>query len=722
MNNHTDNHTAKTNFYQYVNNKWIDQNTIPDHMIMYSSMYKLHDDCQDKQIVLGKMSKNELLRKIFHISMNRFDKTNPMTSLREITNLYENLDNTNNANNINCIGKYMAYTMRHGIDNFLDIEVCPDMINSNVNVLHVSCTSTLLPERKYYFDDEYLETREKFRQHISNVKDIALDYCPELSEYINNEFVINVFNFETNIGYLSMTGEQSSKYSETFTSTTIDVMINNINDLNSVNTKKTNYSDNELYQIDNNDVINNIKTFFAELFGLSGIIDTLEFNSNANPELFEDYESNKIVVWDGDGFRRILSLVLNEENFDSYRSWLTYKILLRSIVTQDMDDEMFDFYSKHLSGTKSKKSLEKRTIEYINNNVPDIMAKTYVENYFPEEYKKDIENMICNSLKTLQTSIESNDFFTQQTTERALEKLSKFNYKIGYPNKFKEYTITLDNDDDMYIMDRKIDEWTYENVFLKKINTAKDPDEWMMSPQTVNAYYDATCNEIVFPAAFLQNPLYIYDVNDLLNDEYFDVYQDCSELGIDNDTVNIDHVKYAYNCGSIMFVINHEITHGFDSEGRKFDSNGNNNDWWTEEDSEKYDSIVSVLKHQTDAYKFTIDDVTYVNNYELTLGENIADIGGITIAMKSLKNYLESNGVDESHYKFYYRIFFRAAAVVWRSITRDSERIRRINTDYHSPPDFRANLVNNLEEFYYAYDVVESDDMWLDPEYRLKLW
>ena len=324
----------------------------------------------------------------------------------------------------------------------------------------------------------------------------------------------------------------------------------------------------------------------------------------------------------------------------------------------------------------------------------EAFGKLYVEKYFPAEAKAQMETYIDYLKKSFAQHIAENDWMSPQTKEKAQEKLSKFTVKIAYPDTWKDYsklTLTAPADGGTYYKNlQNITEWQYAKN-LDKIGKPVDKTEWGMSPQTVNAYYSGSNNEIVFPAAILQPPFFNFKADP------------------------------AVNFGGIGAVIGHEISHGFDDSGSRFDGDGNLNNWWTETDRKNFDAKVAQLAAQYDKYEPVKG--SFING-KFTSGENIGDLGGVAVAYTALQMYLKDHGnpglisgltQDQR--------FFMSWATVWRTKSTDQYMVNQVKTDPHSPGYFRAfaPLVNQ-DAFYKAFDVKPGDKLYKAPEERIKIW
>ncbi len=387
-----------------------------------------------------------------------------------------------------------------------------------------------------------------------------------------------------------------------------------------------------------------------------------------------------------------LDKMLVEESIDTWKVYLKWHIIdnAANYLSSDFEQQNFAFYNTTLSGQKKMKPRWKRVLSKTSGALGEAIGKVYVEKHFPPEAKQRMLGLVENLRKALSKRIDGLDWMSDSTKLEAQAKLKKVNVKIGYPDKWRDYS------------NLKIEAGNYfGNVAaagrfalafnLSKIDKPVDPTEWGMTPQTVNAYYSPSRNEIVFPAAILQPPFFYLDADD------------------------------AVNYGAIGVVIGHEITHGFDDQGRKYDKDGNLKDWWTKADSERFDKRTEIVVDQYN--RFTVFDSLHVDG-KLTLGENIADIGGLNISLQAFKMALEGKETPAKISDFdHFQRFFLSYAQVWRQNIRDKELMRRLKEDVHSPGEFRVNgALFNIPEFYEAFDIKEDNKLYLAPEKRANIW
>jgi predicted metalloendopeptidase len=383
-----------------------------------------------------------------------------------------------------------------------------------------------------------------------------------------------------------------------------------------------------------------------------------------------------------------------DEDLEDWKRWLRWRVISArsSMLTDELVAENFDFYGRTLSGTEEIRDRWKRGVALVENLMGDAVGKLYVERHFPPDAKARMDELVANLREAYRVSISDLEWMTPETRERALAKLDKFTPKIGYPVRWRDYPGLLIDRADLYGNYKHGNAVGYDRE-LAKLGGPVDRDEWFMTPQTVNAYYNPGMNEIVFPAAILQPPFFDAEADD------------------------------AANYGGIGAVIGHEIGHGFDDQGAKYDGDGNLVDWWTDRDRAEFGSRTEALIAQYEDFTpRQLSGGQHVNG-AFTVGENIGDLGGLSIALLAYELSLGGKpapvidgltGVQ--------RVFF-GWAQVWRTKSRDAEAIRRLAIDPHSPPEFRCNgVIRNIDAYYDAFDVDESDALYLDPEQRVRIW
>ncbi|RQW00821.1 MAG: M13 family peptidase, partial [Calditrichaeota bacterium] len=348
-----------------------------------------------------------------------------------------------------------------------------------------------------------------------------------------------------------------------------------------------------------------------------------------------------------------------------------------------------NFHGKTLSGIEELSPRWKRAVNTIDNILGEAVGKLYVKKHFKPEAKKRMEILVNNLKDAYRERIEQLDWMSEETRDKALVKLSKFRAKIGYPDKWKDYSgLVIKKDELLHNIKRAVIH-NYDRE-ISKLGKPIDRDEWFMTPQTVNAYYNPSMNEVVFPAAILQPPFFNLEADD------------------------------AVNYGAIGAVIGHEMTHGFDDQGRKSDGDGNLKEWWTDKDAENFKRRSQKLVEQFNRY-VAID--TFHINGQFTLGENIADLGGLTIAYHAYQMSLQGKQAPIIDGWTGDQRFFFGWAQIWRRKYRDDELRKRILTDPHSPSSFRVmGPVVNMPEFYAAFNVTDLDTLYIPPDKRVQIW
>jgi putative endopeptidase len=392
-------------------------------------------------------------------------------------------------------------------------------------------------------------------------------------------------------------------------------------------------------------------------------------------------------------FFKELGNMMKTVSVDDWKTFLRWQLInsTAGYLSKDFENQNFDFYYTTLSGQEEMEPRWKLVLDATSGNLGEAVGQLYVEKYFPPAAKERMTELVMNLKTSLKQRIENLTWMGTQTKQEAIAKLDKMGVKIGYPNKWRDYS-GLEITPESYVMNILNSQAFEFRYTMNKIGKPVDPDEWGMTPQTVNAGYYPNKNEIVFPAGILQPPFFNLDADD------------------------------AVNYGAIGMVIGHEMTHGFDNYGRQFDKDGNLRDWWTKEDSKAFDEQVSPLISQYDKYE--VLDSAFVNG-KLTLGENIADLGGATIALNAYRLSLEGKPAPESIDGFTdMQRFFLAYAQIWRTNMRDEELRKRVKTDEHSPAKVRINgVVYNMPEFYAAFsEVKEGDKLYRAPGERPVIW
>ena len=388
-----------------------------------------------------------------------------------------------------------------------------------------------------------------------------------------------------------------------------------------------------------------------------------------------------------------LASLLTDEHVPAWRDWLCWQVIhsAAGYLSEAFVQENFDFYGRTLSGTPELRERWKRGVSLVEQAMGEAVGRVYVGRHFPPGARERMDVLVANLLEAYHQSIEKLEWMGADTRLRALDKLGKFTPKIGYPARWRDYSSLRIDPADLMANVRAAHAFEFDRQ-LNKIGKPIDRDEWFMTPQTVNAYYNASLNEIVFPAAILQNPFFSPERDD------------------------------AANYGAIGAIIGHEIGHGFDDQGSKVDGDGRLTDWWTATDREAFESRTRSLIEQYNALAPEQTPDQHVNG-ALTIGENIGDLGGLGIAWKAYLVSLRGQEAPVIDGLTGAERFFLSWGRAWQQKSRDEEVIRLLATDPHAPPEFRCNqIVRNLDEFYAAFDVGATDAMWLEPAARIRIW
>ncbi len=528
-----------------------------------------------------------------------------------------------------------------GVSGIFGTFIYADMKDASTNILYMQQGGISLPDEAYYREEQYLEIRKAYVAHVAKMFELAaVANAKELAE--------KVMALETSIA--SHHWDQVKDRDATLT----------YNKLTRSQVKAL------------------MPAFDWDSYLLHGQIPSIVLDSVIvqQPSFFEGLDS-----------------ILKNFDVQSWKAWLKWQIIngASPYLSSEFVDENFEFYGKTLSGTPELRERWKRAVSLIEGSLGEAVGKVYVEKYFPAEAKKRMEELVANLIQAYEVSIKELPWMGPETKVKALEKLGKFRTKIGYPDKWRDYSDLQTTPDDLYGNVGRIVKFQ-RDFELAKIGKPVDREEWHMAPQTVNAYYNPVMNEIVFPAAILQPPFF----------------------GLTHDD--------AVNYGAIGAVIGHEIGHGFDDQGSKYDGDGALTDWWNDADRSAFEERTRELISQYDVLTpEEAPDVTV--NGALTIGENIGDLGGLTIGYKAYQISLAGKSSPVIDGFTGEQRLFMSWAQVWRTKVRSEEMRRRIATDPHSPAEFRCNqILKNFTPFYDAFNLGPNDGLWLDENARVEIW
>lgn len=634
-------HTPQTNFYEYVNNQWLENTTIPNDQQRWGVFSITDEENQERvrDLVSTYNGDNILYNKVIILydqCMN--NDTNNGDPKKFITHFLNDMMLVNSVKSLDNI--IFLYFRKYGLSTPVSYFVYNDFNNSDRYILHVSSGGLGLPDRDYYFDNDKQDIREKYKIFMR-------EYMQLFNLDLDFESIYNLEEIFAKNTYTSV--EKRNPHLR--------------NNMITYSDFKTRYP--------NSDVLR----FFESIDVTPGDMNIL------NPKFLSNSEMT--------GYYNLLNTI-PLKTWKDYYTWL-YCRKVGSYLTKQTLEKLFDFYSRTLSGTPEMKPVWKRCVDTVDSFMGMAVARMFVDKYFTYESKNKVDQMITFIKNEIRNSIETNDWMEDVTKSKALEKLDTMNYKIGYPDKWRDLTnvkVTNYNTFFQNILNCMEFENEYDNSFLYR---EKDTSLWFMNPHEVNAYYSPSYNEIVFPAGILQQPFFSKD-NDM-----------------------------AVNFGGIGTVIGHEITHGFDDQGRKYDKNGNLNDWWTELDAERYETETRKLRDLFNSFNLEGKQV----NGDLTLGENIADLGGLSISLKALQKYLKINPSEDIIINGHtpYERFFMSYANIWKCKTRKEEALKRLVTDPHSPPCYRVNgIVVNMPVYYEIFNIPENSPLWLDESKRTNIW
>ncbi len=630
-------------FYEYVNGKWLAETQIPEDKASYGAFQILRDEAQEdvmeiiKSSAEGDFKINTDEQKVGGL-YNSFLNTTKRDELG-FAPLQPEFDKIDAIEDHSQLATFFAYANKFGYSIPFNIAQFVDFKDPNSYMIYSWQGGLGLPEREYYFSED--EKSEKIRQqylaHIARVLSIAqLDNAEANAE--------TIMALETELAAEHMKKEK-----------TRDMVA--------------------LYN----------KIPVAELAELMP-----NFAWQAMLEEAQLSDLDGLVVTQMDYMKNVDTIIANTD-LATWKTYLKWSVLNAnaSRLTSELDLANFEFYAKVLYGVEEQRPMWRRAVNLVNAHLGEVIGKVYVKEHFSAEAKSRMMEMVSNLLKAYELSIKNLDWMTDDTRTEALDKLSKFTPKIGYPDAWKDYSELTIDEDDLFGNVKRSAALQYQQL-LDKQKGPVQKHEWNMTPQTVNAYYNPPMNEIVFPAAILQPPFFNMDAED------------------------------AVNYGGIGAVIGHEIGHGFDDAGSTFDGDGVLRDWWTEKDKNEFKNRTKQLVAQYDSYE-ALDGV-FVNG-EFTLGENIGDLGGISIALKAYELSLEGKEAPIIDGFTGHQRVFLGYGQVWASKYRDETLKTKIDTDPHSPSKFRANgAVRNVPEFYQAFGVIEGDAMYLPSEERVKIW
>ncbi len=639
--------SPKEDFYQYCNGGWMKAHPLTPEYSRFGMFDLMRENARDqlKDLILN-LSKHDdantsgtIAQKVSDLySMGMDEKRLNEEGAAPLMPLIEKIENADTDN----LAKLLAWQHAGVGSSFFSSGVGTDAMDSNMNILHIGEVGLGLGDRDYYIEDS---------EHLKKILAAYQTYVRRLMELIgyDDEAQTRVWNavikLETEFAHHIMPREQRRNPYARYNILTIDEIYSRFGNFD-------------------------WDTYFNGL-GLEGV-DKANF---ANPA-FTEFLTNFIPT-------------LTSQEIKDYMIFETVNDAT-NLLSDDFINASFELYDRVMCGKEEPEPRWKRAMRMPNSMFGEAVGKLYVEKYFPEKNKEYMKNLVNNLLNALGKHIDNLPWMSNATKIKAREKLSTFVVKIGYPDKWKDYSeITVDPTKSYLENVLAASRWYVKDNY-SKLNKPVDKEEWHMTPQTVNAYYNPTTNEICFPAAILQPPYFDPDADD------------------------------AQNYGAIGVIIGHETTHGFDDSGRQFDKNGNLDDWWTDEDSKRFNALADRLVEQFDDMEVASD----VNaNGRFTLGENIADQGGLRVALTAFLDATSHSSLEFVDGFSPIQRFYISYANVWAGNIRDEEIKKRTKTDPHSLGKLRTNAtLRNIDQFFDAFDINPGDPMWRAPEDRVIIW
>ncbi|TWU19096.1 Neutral endopeptidase [Allorhodopirellula heiligendammensis] len=631
------------NFYTYANEKWLDETPIPADKSNYGIFTILDDETREQVRTLIEAAAEEdaapgtpsqkvgdMYRSVLDVKKRNEAGITPIQPLLKIVDGIESPADLATA---------MGKLVRRGVYGPLAPYVSVDAKHSDEYIVYLTQSGLTLPDRDYYLEDEprYNELRSELKTYIADMLSVLGTEDPAAAAE-------QVFEIEKQIAERQWTKTENRDPDATY----------------------------------------NRKTM-AELDELVS-----EFPVNQMLEAAEIKDQAALVVRQPSFFTEI-DAVLTGTPLDAWKHYLDFHIVdsYASALTEDLERRNFEFHGKAVSGTDEQQPMWKRAVDGTGAVLGEVVGQLYVEQHFTPQAKARMNELVNNLKTAFAQRIKTREWMGKGTQKQAQVKLDKFTTKIGYPDEWKDYsklTITDASPATNMIAAAKFE----FDRDLNKLGGPIDRNEWHMTPQTINAYYNPTMNEIVFPAAILQPPFFNMAADD------------------------------AVNYGGIGAVIGHELSHGFDDKGSKYDGDGNLRNWWTPTDREEFEKRAAGLSAQYDQFK-PFEDMNV--NGELTLGENIGDLGGLAVAYAAYQLSLDGKAAPVIDGLTGDQRFFLGWSQIWRRLYREQELRKRLITDPHSPSEYRVNgIVRNMDEWYEAFGIDKSDKLYVAPENRIRIW
>ena len=632
-------------FYKYACGGWMKLNPIPAEYSRYGSFDKLGEDNQkrlqaifddvvSKRKELGKGSDAQKIADFYTVAIDSV-----RLNAEGFNPIIEDLKKIDNINNASDVAKYMGEVSNVNI--FFGMYVDADIKNAKSNLLQTYQGGIGMGQKDYYFDttESITEVRNAYVQHVQKMFEMI---GVTTEEAANNAKL--VMNIESRIA--------NSHFSQV-----------------ELRDPEGNYNK---YSYD--DLLKEYPDFdWKALFDAMNI------------------KVKEISISQPSAVKEAIA-ILNDTPIDQIKTYIKWQLInsASSYLSDDFSKENFEFYGKIMSGSEEQSPRWKRAVEVVNSSLGMAVGRIYCDKYFHEDAKKRMEKLVDNLLKAYSERINNLDWMSEETKAKAQEKLSAIYVKVGYPNKWIDYSsLEINKDDSYWDIVKKASKFEVD-FMLDKLNRPVDKDDWYMTPQTVNAYYNPTTNEICFPASILQYPFFDMEADD------------------------------AFNYGAIGVVIAHEVTHGFDDQGCQFDKDGNLVNWWTDSDKENFTQRTKVMEEYFN--QIEVAPGLYANG-AFTLGENIADHGGLQVAYHAFKNATKDAPLEVIDGFTPEQRFFISYANVWAGNIRDEEVVRRTKVDPHSLGKWRVNgALPHIGAWYEAFNITPESPLYLAPEKRVSIW
>ena len=640
--------------FGHVNGRWLAEHVIPGDRSQDGSFHVLRDRSEEQvrtiveECAAGTAEAGTDAQRVGDLYASFADEA--AVDAAGVTPIADELAAVAGARDTDELAEVLARLQRTGLRGVVGPSIAPDAGDSTRYLVHLSQSGLGLPDEAYYREDSHADTLASYREHVAAM--LAVTGAGD-----------------------SATAERVLAVEHRIAAAHWDVVRNRDSTLT--------YNLTAAADLESDAPGFPWRRWASALAGGTVDVDTLLGEVVVRQP---SYLTALSALWSGDD-----AITLSD-----WQAWATWRVVSgrAPFLSGDVVAQNFDFVGRVLSGTEEIRERWKRGVGLVESLLGDAVGRLYVDRHFPAESKEQMVELVANLVEAYRRRISTLDWMTPATRERALDKLDRFTPKIGYPDTWKDYTgVEIVRGD--LLGSIRAAEAAETDRELGKLGGPIDRDEWLMTPQTVNAYYNPRMNEIVFPAAILQPPFF--------------------DAGADD----------AANYGGIGAVIGHEIGHGFDDQGSKYDGDGNLRDWWSDDDRAEFDRRAGALIDQYSALEPSDSPGQHVNG-ALTVGENIGDLGGLSIALVAYEVACEKAGVDEppviDGLTGLQRVFY-GWAQVWRAKTRAAEAARRLAIDPHSPPELRTNgVVRNIDAFHDAFDLAPGDALYLEPEARVRIW